>query len=64
MIEKPSMYNWFMKIAIVITVVVFTYAFIYIDRKYPGFKTTWIFRFIATPILYIIGFILIILFIA
>lgn len=64
MIDKPSMYTWLVKIAIVIAVVVFTYAFIYIDKNHPGFKATWIFRFIVTPLLYIIGFILIILFIA
>lgn len=64
MTNKASLYTWLVKIVIVLAVVVFTYAFIYIDKKYPGFKATWIFRFIVTPILYIIGFVLIILFIA
>lgn len=64
MTDKPLFYTWLVKIAIVIAVVAFTYAFVYIDRRHPDFKKTWIFRFIITPLLYIIGFILIILFIA
>lgn len=64
MTDKPSFYTWLVKIAIVIAVVAFTYAFVYIDRRHPDLKKTRIFQFIITPLLYIIGFILIILFIA
>ena len=56
MVEKPTLYEWLLKIAIVVTVVILGYIFIHIDRLFPNFKNTLVFRFIITPALYIIGF--------
>lgn len=64
MTDKPTFYGWLMKIAIILIVVVFAYLYKWIDKAFPGFKKTAVFRYAVTPLLYIIGFILVILFIA
>lgn len=56
MIEKPTLYGWLLKIAIVVSIVIFGYIFVHIDRLFPNFKNTLVFKFVIIPVLYIIGF--------
>lgn len=63
MIEKPTLYGWLLKIAIVVVVVVFVRLGVIVDRTFPGFKNTIMCRYILVPVLYVIFFVLVLFFI-
>lgn len=64
MVELPTLYQWLFKIAIIVFAIAVGYIFVGIDKVFPGFRKTIVFKYIVTPLLYITGGILVFLFIA
>lgn len=64
MVELPTLYQWLFKIAIIVFAIAVGYIFVGIDKVFPKFKNTIVFKYIVTPLLYVIGGILVFLFIA
>ena len=60
--ENQTLYGWLFKIAIVVVIILFVYLCITIDKKFPWFKNTSVFRYVITPIIYIILFVFVIYF--
>lgn len=63
MTELPTFYQWIFKIALFLFFIGMGYLVIWIDKVFPNFKKTLIFRYIIKPVIYTIGIILL-LFIA
>ena len=64
MVELPTFYQWIFKIALILFLIGMGLLAVWIDKVFPNFKKTLIFRYIIKPIIYIIGIILMLLFIA
>ena len=64
MVEPPTLHQWQFKIFIIVSVIVAAKIFVGIDNAFPGIRETFVFRYIIKPLLYIIGIILVLLFIA
>lgn len=62
--EKPTLYQWLTKIIIIGIVIIMANLFVILDKKYPNFKNSLFFKYVITPLLYVLGFILVIIFIA
>lgn len=63
MVEKPTLYQWLLKIAIILVFIAIGYIAVMVDKIFPSFKDTITFRYIIKPVLYLVGIALIILFI-
>lgn len=59
---NQTLYGWLFKIAIVVVIIIFVNLCITIDKKFPWFKNTFVFRYVITPIIYIILFVFVIYF--